>query len=248
MLRRETGPGYDILRLEHGKASALDLELCVALESAFAELAASPPPALLITGRDAIFCAGVDLLRLKTGGEGYVAEFLPALTRAIEAMVQLPMPVVAAVNGHAIAGGCILALAADHVVAAEGKGRIGVPELLVGVPFPRIGLELVRARAGDAATRRLTLTGAAVPFDEARTMGLVDDCVSPPELMAHAEGVALRLAAIPAVTFAVHKRQLRAPILALVGDGEVDRDVHAAWSRPEVLAAVDAFVQRTLRK
>ena len=97
MLRRETGPGYDILRLEHGKASALDLELCVALESAFAELAASPPPALLITGRDAIFCAGVDLLRLKTGGEGYVAEFLPALTRAIEAMVQLPMSVVAAV-------------------------------------------------------------------------------------------------------------------------------------------------------
>ncbi|WP_163451993.1 enoyl-CoA hydratase/isomerase family protein, partial [Escherichia coli] len=83
-----------------------------------------------------IFSAGVDLLQISDGGLSYVQKFLPALHRMFDTEFDFPKPVVAAVNGHAIAGGCVLASCADKRIAARDVGRIGVTEVLVGVPFP----------------------------------------------------------------------------------------------------------------
>lgn len=76
------------------------------------------------------------------------------------------LPVVAAVNGHAIAGGFMFA-AADWAVTAEGPGRAGVTELLAGVSFPAVALELLRLRAGDAQARPLALSGGTFGTGEA---------------------------------------------------------------------------------
>ena len=65
---------------------------------------------------------------------------------------------VAAINGHAIAGGCILAAACDHRIMVEGNGRIGIPELAVGVPFPALPLQIMAARLADGALRDLVFT------------------------------------------------------------------------------------------
>src|SRR6185295_5969986 len=119
-----------------GKASALDLELLVALESALRGEEQSKERALVLTGTGAIFCAGVDLKRIAQGKRQYIEAFLPALERAFERLFFLEKPVVAAINGHAIAGGAVLALACDHRILARGKGMVGTPELKVGVPFP----------------------------------------------------------------------------------------------------------------
>src|SRR4051794_27587744 len=143
MIERTSDDGILTLRLAHGKASALDVEL---LDALLRELdgAAEQARALLLTGTGSIFSAGVDLFRLTRDGSDYVRRFLPLLSRCLRALFAFPRPVVAAVNGHAIAGGCILALASDIRLMAEGGGRIGVPELLVGVPFPAAALEIVR--------------------------------------------------------------------------------------------------------
>src|SRR5262249_43491029 len=133
-----------LLTLAHGKANALDLELCEAIRVRVEECQASWCRAIVITARGSIFSAGVDLLRVVREGAPYVRRFLPALSRALETTFVGPRPVVAAVNGHAIAGGCILARAADRRLMARGAGRIGVPELLVGVPFPPVPLEIMR--------------------------------------------------------------------------------------------------------
>src|SRR2546430_567265 len=133
-----------VLRMTHGKANALDLELCNALTARLEEYRQSAAKALVITGSGRMFSAGVDLLRVATEGAPYVRVFLPAVNRAFETLFSLLKPVVAAVNGHAIAGGCIIACAADHRLMARDGGRIGIPALLGGVPCPVVPLEIMR--------------------------------------------------------------------------------------------------------
>src|SRR5262245_47747317 len=137
-----------ILRMQHGKANALDLELCVALTKELETFRQSPSRALVIIGSHKIFSAGVDLLRVVEEGAPYVRTFLPAMNGTFETLFSLLKPVVAAVNGHAIAGGCILAGAADRRLMTRDGGRIGLPELLVGLPFPVVPLEIMRFAAG----------------------------------------------------------------------------------------------------
>jgi len=155
-----TKDGVAVLAMRHGKANALDTELCRALCGALDEAAAEGAAAVVLTGAGPVFSAGVDLKRVTAGREGYVAAFLPELRRAFTRLATFELPVVAAVNGHAIAGGFILVAAADWAVMAEGPGRAGVTELLAGVPFPAVALELLRLRAGDAQARPLALSGA----------------------------------------------------------------------------------------
>jgi len=144
MIERTLHDGILTLRLAHRKASALDVEILDALQREL-EGAATNARALILTGTGSIFSAGVDLFRLTQEGADYVRRFLPLLSCVVRTLFAFPRPVVAAANRHAIAGGCILVLAADARLMAAGSGRIGVPELLVGVPSG--------SRADPAASR-----------------------------------------------------------------------------------------------
>src|SRR5204863_2301421 len=115
-------------------ANVMNLEFCAALTSRFGEAQASSR-AVVLTGSGNIFSAGVDLLRLVDGGAEYIRTFLPALNAMFAAVFGCEKPVLAAINGHAIAGGCVLAGAADRRLMRRDAGLIGVTELLVGVPF-----------------------------------------------------------------------------------------------------------------
>jgi enoyl-CoA hydratase len=141
------------------------------------------------------------------GGQSYVEQFLPALSTAALAVFDHPRPVVAAVNGHALAGGCVLAAACD--VRLMSGGTIGLTELTAGVPFPTVPLEVMRYAAGPAVNR-LVLTADRLDPAEAHRLGLVDEVV-PDDLVAAAVGRAERLAGTPAAVYARAKRQLHAP-------------------------------------
>jgi enoyl-CoA hydratase/carnithine racemase len=104
------------------------------------------------------------------------------------------------------AGGRIIAAACDHRVMADGTGRIGVPELMVGVPFPSLPLEIVGSRVPASVLRQLVLTGRTVRAGEAREMGLVDEVAEPDALVPRACEVAEQLARIPPASFALTKR------------------------------------------
>src|SRR5580693_7558755 len=172
-----------ILRLAHGKANAMDLELMEALVARLDECSASSARALIVTGHGKMFSAGVDLPRVVDGGAPYVRAFLPALSRALLALFAFPKPVVAAVNGHAIAGGCILACAADYRMMANEPGRIGVPELLVGMPFPVTPLEIMRFAAPPQHLQALVYRGLTLTADAALQYGVVDAVVEPDRLL-----------------------------------------------------------------
>lgn len=252
MFERDERDGVRVLRMAHGKANALDLELLAGLAEELADFARSPARALVLTGRGSIFSAGVDLVRLLAGGAAYVREFLPELDRALLELFALEKPVVAAVNGHAIAGGCVIACGCDLRVMARGKGRIGAPELLVGVPFPPVALELVRRLVSPASLDETLLAGRTWTAEEALARGLADELADGDAegTLARAVERARALAAIPARSFALTKRQLRLPLrdhLERRGE-QMQREVVEAWTSDEVLGAIAAYVKRTLGK
>src|SRR3984893_2550727 len=112
-----------VLRMTHGKANAIDLELLAALSSHLHRLRETP--AVVLTGTGTIFSAGVDLFRVVDGGRAYLDRFLPVLRKTFNELMAFPRPLVAAVNGHAIAGGCILVETAYHLVVTTGAGGRG---------------------------------------------------------------------------------------------------------------------------
>ncbi|MGZ5434199.1 MAG: enoyl-CoA hydratase/isomerase family protein, partial [Thermoanaerobaculia bacterium] len=118
--------------------------------------------AVILTGTGSIFSAGVDLFRVVDGGSDYVARFFPALARFVLDLFAFPKPFVVAANGHAIAGGCIFTLCADYRLMAAGTARIGVPELLVGVPFPASVLEVIRYAVPPQHLQMLVYSGRTV--------------------------------------------------------------------------------------
>lgn len=246
---REVGD-VTVVELAHGKANALDLEFCRGIGRVFGELAGPPARPIVLASGARIFSGGVDLLQLAQGGADYAREFVPALSGAMRAVFGYPGPVVAAVNGHAIAGGCGLACAADRRILVAEKARMGIPELLVGVPFPAAALEPVRLAVAPAAFRRLVLTGETFEPAAALHLGLVDELVPPDELMDRALAAANALATIPADTFAITKRQMRREANDRIDalDAELGESVVAAWASDECQAAVRAWVEKTLRR
>jgi enoyl-CoA hydratase/carnithine racemase len=233
--------GVRVVRLANGPVNVLDLELLRHLTATFEALVDAP--AVVLTGAGRAFSAGVDLRRLLDGGAAYTEAFLPALAGAFRAVFDHPRPVVAAVNGHAIAGGCVLAAACDTRLMSAGT--IGVTELLVGVPFPPSALEAVRHVVGPA-TASLVLTGRTLSPAEARGIGLVDEVVEPAALLDAAVARARALAAIPAATFAVTKAQLRGETSRRIaaGDAELLPRVAEAWTAQPARDAIAAYLDR----
>lgn len=238
-----------ILRLEYGKVGAMDLALCEALSQQLALLATHQCRGVVITGTGNSFSAGVDLVQLTQGGAEYAGRFLPVMNAFFYALLTFPKPVVAALNGHALAGGCIIALCCDHVVMAEGTGRVGVTELVVGVPFPMLALEIVRARLSSRDARDLIYSARTVPPQEAVSLGLVDELATAEDLIPRAIEVARRLTTIPAVSFALTKRAFVAPVLARVkASTAIDADVTRAWQSDEVLSHVRTFLDKRAKR
>ena len=244
MIERTERDGISILRLAHGKASAFDLELLEELQRHFESETSG---AMVLTGTGNIFSAGVDLFRLTREGRSYVENFVPALVSMLEAVFTMSTPVVSAVNGHAIAGGFILNAAADYRIMAAGNGRIGIPELLVGVPFPALALEIVRFSTAPQHVEELVYTGKTVLPDEALAKGIVDEVVDPAALLDRAIAVARQFAAIPRQAFRIVKQQLRQPSVerarSLAG---ADREALEVWADPGTHEHIRAYLDRTV--
>jgi enoyl-CoA hydratase len=207
--QKDLGP-VTVLTIENGPMNVMDTALLRQTTEVLTRLTTESTNSLVVTGAGRAFSAGVDLRGLLDGGPDYVADFLPALSEALLAAFTFPRPMVAAVNGHAIAGGAVLAACADARLMADGGGRIGTPELLVGVPFPRVALDVLAHAVGPRVAHRLVFGADTVEPAQALAFGLADEVVPPDALLDRAIEVATRLgSAIPPDSFAYTKAQLR---------------------------------------
>lgn len=249
MIETQTRGSVVIWKMRHGKANALDVELLQDLSARLGDLEGSGVEAVVLTGEHEIFSAGIDLPRLLAEPPRYTARLVDDLEALLLAMIECPRPIVAAVNGHAIAGGLVLACACDYRLGVTEPMKLGLTELAVGIPFPPVALEVVRHALGQVTTRQLVLGAGLVASVQALEMGLVDEVVGREVLLERATEEAGRLAAVGAETFAITKRQLAAaparhPDLRSAVE---EREITTIWSSSAARERVRTFVDLRLR-
>jgi hypothetical protein len=151
-----------VVTMTSNKVNALDDDFFSDLQAAIAELQSGPALPVVLTGTGRCFSAGLNLLELYEYDETTLTAFVDRLGETLLAWFSLPRPTVAAVNGHAIAGGCILALACDLRIVAESEDtQIGLNEVQVGIPFPSVPFEIARHALSPQRLRALHPGGGA---------------------------------------------------------------------------------------
>jgi enoyl-CoA hydratase len=237
----DTSDGVTTVRFDNPPVNALDLDL---LEVITASLRSVEGP-VVITGAGRSFSAGVDLRALIDGGADYAERFVTALSEAFLAVFDHPAPVIAAINGHAIAGGCVLAMCAD--VRLMSGGTIGLTELAVGVPFPVAALEICRFAMGISAARA-ALQAKTIDADTALGRGWIDAVVPNDELIPQALAAARELGQYSPAAYAATKRQLHRPTRAAIDAGaKTDANVRASWISEETRGRIAAFLESLAR-
>jgi len=229
-------PDIHLIRLEYGKANAIDGRFVSALASELDRALESGAKAVILTGREAFFSAGLDLRGLPEDREE-MASFLDEFEKLNQKLLELPLPLIAAVNGHAIAGGCILASTGDVRIGAAGTYKIGVSEVSLGIVFPASAFEIMRATLAPRAVSEVLLGGRLLTPELAVEAGILHRVVPPDELLVEAEAAARELGEKPPVAFRHSKLALRAPLLERIEKtrAESRRLFLETWFSPEVV-------------
>jgi enoyl-CoA hydratase len=206
--RLEWREGLAVVHLTCGKANALNPRAVAAIERALDEARAGDARGLVLTGYDRFFSAGLDLVALFGLERGAMDEFMTRFDAVMLRVFAYPRPVVAAVSGHAVAGGGILALACDARVMGAAAGRFGLNEIRLGVPFPASALEIVRYAVAARSVEEVLYGGELFDPGSALERGLVTEVVDG-DVLGAARRTCGRLAAAPANAFESVKAGLK---------------------------------------
>lgn len=238
--------GVRVLVLDRPPANALEeallAELLAAVDDACRTAAVR---ALVITGEGPFFCAGFDL-RVPRRDLDDARRMRDLYRDAHLALLACPKPTIAMVNGHAIAGGLVLALACDYRLAIAGEYRCGLNEVAIGSSFPKVAFEIVRLRLTHAQASELLLGAAIHPVERhALRLGVFDELLPADTFAETVLRRAARMAAFPREAYAHTKSALVAEAVARVeAETPSESDATAAvWMTDESRAARAA--QRT---
>lgn len=182
------------ITMDDGKANAMDLDFLRALSAAFDGAAASDARAVALIGRDRFFSGGIDLKRYEGYGLEERAEHARVLARTLLQVFTFRRPVVAAVTGHAIAGGALLAFACDVRIMARGEAQLVVKEVPLGIDLPDFGIAITEAALPRHQLTELVLHGRSLSPAEAYERGLVEELVDAPAVAERARARAAQLA------------------------------------------------------
>jgi enoyl-CoA hydratase len=224
VITTEDRDGIAVLRMDDGKANAIQGRFLADFNRALD--AASGADGVVLTGARKIFSAGLDLPALIDLPRAAIAALMEDFHDTMLRMFLWPSAVVCAVNGHAVAGGCILAMQADRRIMADGEAKIGVNEVQLRLALPAVVVETFRAQLTPRSLSLVCLEGGLFSALEAKDAGLVDE-VAPAELLdACASDLARRLASVGRPAYAEVKRILRRPAAeALEGARKADAKI-----------------------
>jgi enoyl-CoA hydratase len=213
-----------LVTIDRPPVNALDIDAIAALEHVFATATREiPEGGVVLTGGGEIFSAGVDMRAFANYNSDQRRAMVRAITRMVAQLVAIPVPVVAAVNGHALGGGFVLVLACDYRIAGNIEAAmLGMTEAQAGIPFPAGPLEVMRHELAPELLRRLTLTSAILSIRELLDLRTIDELCAVNVLKSQSLAQAKRLANQPA--FRTVKRQIRGGlaqrIAALASSGQ----------------------------
>jgi enoyl-CoA hydratase len=201
-----------MLRIDDGKANALDPSTIDSLHDGL-QRAEKEAAAVLLTGRTGRFCAGFNLQVLGSGGPDAARGLVTAGAGLAIHIARHPTPVVIACNGHALAMGAVLLLAADLRIGASGEFKIGFNEVAIGMAAPIFLVEFARERLSKRQLQRATVQAEIYSPVSAVDAGFLDRVVAPDDLFASALEEARRLAKLPRGAFARTRATLRGDVL-----------------------------------
>lgn len=231
--------GVRVLTLDRPPANAEDETLLGDLSAALDDTRQSQAVrAVVLTGAGKFFSGGFDLSAPRREDEE-VAVMTTLFRDTHVKLLTLPMPTVAMMNGHAIAGGLILVLACDYRLGLDGDYKIGLNEVAIGASYPKVALEITRLRLTHPRAAELLLGAALYPANQAIRLGVVDELLAPDKLEATVVRRAERMGAFPRQAYAHTKMALLGDLVERVMAETPEEAVRGAgvWQTPESRAA-----------
>lgn len=220
------------IQLQRGKVNALNESFLDEIRETFEKLHDDDAiRTVVLTGSGSFFSFGFDIPELYAYTQEDFARFLNKFTGLYKYIFLYPKPVIAAINGHAIAGGCMLATACDQRIMAEGKFKISLNEITFGASVFQGSVELLRYWVGGRAAQEILFGGAMYSGPEALRMGLVDEIIPGEEWVTRTAQMAEKYASLNPAAFAHMKRMLRRPVVDRMEKGESEsiRDFLKIW-------------------
>ena len=187
----------------------------------------------------------LDLKIVPTYSKDEQREFLCLLNRVIGRLYASPIPVVGAINGHAVAGAFILALATDYRIGPKGDAQFGLTEARVGIPFPAVPMIVLHAECAPQDVRYSALWARTFGPDEARRRGLLDELLPPQAVLERAIAVARDMASMPSDSYGRIKHQVRQAAISKIQKviSEGDDPMLESWLSPEAREASEALLE-----
>jgi len=219
--------GVAVLAVDRPPVNAMNVELLEQVIVAVNAVAAAPPRALVLTGRESCFSAGADLKAVPGYGQDEHRRMINGINEMAIGVYGLRCPVVAAINGHAIAGGLVLALCTDLRVASNA-GQYGLTEIKVGVPYPQAAIAVVRAELAPHAARSLALGNALFDSKECLRLGVFDELAEPDGVLPRALELARGLAAFEPGAYWRTKNDMRGAAIEAMRAAAADDPLLAA--------------------
>ncbi|HJQ41773.1 MAG TPA: enoyl-CoA hydratase-related protein [Jatrophihabitantaceae bacterium] len=245
LVRIEVGDGTEgspagvaTIRLDRPPMNALNSEVQEALRAAAAQVTADENiRSVVIFGGEKVFAAGADVKEFATQDHGAIMRDAARVQSAIDSLARIPKPVVAAVTGYALGGGCELALTADFRVSAD-NAKWGQPEILLGIIPGMGGSQRLPRLVGPAKAKDLIYTGRFIDADEAHEIGLVDVVVPAADVYSTALAMAAKFAKGPALALAAAKAAIDEGL-----DGDLQRGLRL---ESHLFASLFATEDRTI--
>ncbi|MGN7725565.1 enoyl-CoA hydratase/isomerase family protein [Luteimonas sp. 22616] len=234
------------LQLDRAPVNALNPMVCNQLAEAIGDAVAAGVGGVVLSGGPKVFSAGLDVPFLLTlADRDALKAAWEQFFAAARALAACPVPVAAAINGHAPAGGCVLALCCDYRVMASGPYRIGLNETQVGLVAPDGIQRLMRRAVGAHRAERLLVSGELVESEQALALGLVDELTGIDEVPARALSWLEQLLQLPRKPVLATRAIARADIVEALQPENIGLDHFVdAWNDPDTQAGLRALVAK----
>ncbi|MFT4968807.1 MAG: 3,2-trans-enoyl-CoA isomerase [Chitinophagales bacterium] len=242
---------YAIVQLDRGSANPINIEMLQELNTCFQGLAKDDSiDGAVLTGKERFFSAGLDVIELYAYDNDQVAELFESLFNAIKTMISFPKPLVASITGHSPAGGCVLALCCDYRIMADGKYRIGLNEVPVGIVMPKFIYHLYESVIGSKLAMQFILEGKLLAINEALDTGLVDVSVPEDQVLATALEQLEKYLSLNKRTWQYSKLNMRQPLLAHFShfDEDLKAEILGHWWSDDTRKILGGLVAHLTKK
>ncbi len=227
---------FATITLSRGKVNALNDAVVDELREAFRKSEKDPNVrSVILTGSGKFFSFGFDIPQFLGYSKEEFTRYLTGFSELYTEVFLFPKPVIAALNGHTMAGACMLATACDHRLMVQGKAKISLNEIGFGSSVFAGSVEMLKFLIGERNAQTMLYSGAMFTAEQAREMGLVDQTVSEGDLLPKARTAAWEFAQKDERAFGSIKKMLRSPVVEAVADREADsiREFVDIWYSPE---------------